>query len=177
MRATVGIGPNVMLAAMAAGRTAPGHVTLVEATAPAIAAFLRPQPVAALPGIGAATTKTLARFGITTIGQLAATPEPALARLLGSHAARTLTSRARGVDERPVQRTALIRSTGASHRFYRDELHPHEHRRALLSLAEDLGQRLRTSHEVCRALTLTARYADGSSSLGVEAVAVESVSR
>ncbi|MFC9617320.1 hypothetical protein [Streptomyces sp. NPDC056938] len=26
-----------------------------------------------------------------------------------------------------------------------------------------VGQRLRTSHEVCRALTLTARYADGSS--------------
>ncbi|MFF1566874.1 hypothetical protein ACFVY1_25670 [Streptomyces sp. NPDC058293] len=162
VHASVGIGPNVMLAAMAVGRTAPGHVTLVESTAPAIAAFLRPQPVAALPGIGPATTKSLARFGITTIGQLADAPEPALARLLGAHAARTLTTRARGVNERPVQRTTLIRSTGASHRFDRDELNPHAHRRALRGLAEDLGQRLRTADEVCRALTLTARYADGS---------------
>ncbi len=85
--------------------TARAHPRPPTARTPAAPAraFLRPQPVAALLGIGPATTKTLARFGITTIGQLADAPEPALARLLGSHAARMLTSRDGG-DERPVRR-------------------------------------------------------------------------
>ncbi|MFD3479873.1 hypothetical protein [Streptomyces sp. NPDC058695] len=40
-----------------------------------------------------------------------------LARILGKQAGRELTARPRGNDDRPVQRTALIRSTSANHNF------------------------------------------------------------
>ncbi|MFD3479872.1 hypothetical protein [Streptomyces sp. NPDC058695] len=40
---------------------------------------------------------------------------------------------------------------------------PNAHRRALLALTDELGARLRTSHEVCQDLTLTVRYADRTS--------------
>ncbi len=72
--------------------------------------------------------------------------------------------RARGIDrDARSSRTpppALARrrttaSTATSWTRYR-------HRRALLSLAEELGARLRGEGQVCRSLTLTVRYADRS---------------
>ncbi|MET7355374.1 DNA polymerase Y family protein [Streptomyces mirabilis] len=163
VRTTVGGGNTVQLATMAAAATVPGRrVTIVAPTDAAIAAFLRPRRVADLPGIGPATAKALARYGISTIGELASTPATVLTRILGSAAGRQLHARARGDDPRPVSRTALVRSTSASHTFARDELDAGEHRRALLGLADELGLRLRTKGEVCRSLTLTVRYADGS---------------
>ncbi|WP_329580116.1 DinB/UmuC family translesion DNA polymerase [Streptomyces sp. NBC_01361] len=62
-----------------------------------------------------------------------------------------------------MQRTALIRSTSASHNFDQGELAPDAHRRALLALADELGARLHTSHELRQGLTLTVRYADRTS--------------
>ncbi|MEU6680958.1 hypothetical protein [Streptomyces sp. NPDC046925] len=159
--AAIGGGRSPLIAAMAAA-TSHGHVTVIAADDASVAAFLTPQPLTALPGIGPATARTLNRYGISTIGQLAATPAGPLARLLGAHAARELHTRARGLDDRTVQRTALIRSTSTNRAFDRDELDPAAHRRALLALADELGQRLRESGEVCRTLTLTVRYADRS---------------
>ncbi|RFC78545.1 hypothetical protein [Streptomyces sp. AcE210] len=159
----VGGGRSPLIAAMAAAATPPGRITVIAPGDDAVGAFLRPRPVAALPGIGPATARTLSRYGITTIGQFADTSEAVLTRILGKQAGRELAARARGNDDRPVQRTALIRSTSASHNFDRDELDPDARRRALLALAEELGTRLRTSHEVCQGLTLTVRYADRTS--------------
>jgi len=53
-------------------------------------------------------------------------------------------------------------SLSAEHRFDRDELDPAQHRRALLALADALGTRLRTGHQIAQALTCTIRYADQS---------------
>ncbi|MFC9672676.1 hypothetical protein [Streptomyces sp. NPDC056949] len=59
VRATVGGGPSPLIAAMA---TAPfGHITVIGDDDTSVAAFLRPRPLAALPGIGPATAKTLNR--------------------------------------------------------------------------------------------------------------------
>jgi DNA polymerase-4 len=124
---------------MAAAVAPPGRITVIAPDDDAVDAFLRPRPIAALPGIGPATARTLSRYGITTIGQLAGTSQGVLARILGQQAGREPSVRARGNDDRPVQRTALIRSTSASHHFDRDELDPDTHRRALLALAPGAG--------------------------------------
>ncbi|MFI6056342.1 DNA polymerase thumb domain-containing protein [Streptomyces violascens] len=160
---TIGVGNSVMVAAMAAAVTAPGRITVIDPDPAAVDAFLRPQPVALLPGVGPATARTLKRFGIRTVGELADTPPATLARILGATPARELHALAHGIDDRPVQRDALVRTTSCSHRFPVDELDAGEHRRALLGLAEELGMRLRGTKEVCRALTLTVRYADQTS--------------
>lgn len=163
---TVGGGRSPLIAAMAAvaavAAASRRRVTIIAPDDASVAAFLRPQPLTALPGIGSATAKTLSRYGITTIGQLADTPTGPLIRLLGAHAARELHARARGLDDRSVQRTALIRSSSVTHLFERDELDPAAHRRALLALAEELGARLRAAGDACKGLTLSVRYADGS---------------
>ncbi|WP_406361205.1 hypothetical protein [Streptomyces sp. NBC_01579] len=51
---TVGGGPNRMLAAMAASASPPGGIMVIGHDDAAVAAFLRPRPVAALYGVGPA---------------------------------------------------------------------------------------------------------------------------
>ncbi|GAA0424631.1 DNA polymerase Y family protein [Streptomyces luteireticuli] len=160
IQATLGAGPNRMIAAMAADAAEPGGIAVIGPGPDAVRAFLRPRPAAALHGIGPATAKTLTRHGIHTIGHLADTPALTLQRLLGTTTGRALHHRALGHDPRPVIAHTTARSLSAEHRFPHDELDPAEHRRALLALTEHLGHRLRTDAHVTGALTLTVHYAD-----------------
>ena len=68
IESSAGLAGNRMLAAMAADASAPGRTTWVPAGQ--TAAWLRPRPVTALPGIGRATAATLSRYGLHTIGQV-----------------------------------------------------------------------------------------------------------
>ncbi|WP_137990269.1 DNA polymerase Y family protein [Streptomyces vilmorinianum] len=154
----IGAGPNPMLARMAAREARPGATLVVEDAA----AFLRDRPVAALDGVGRTTARTLCAYGLDSIGRVADAPLAVLQRLVGAKAGRELGERARGVDRTPVVPNAVSRSTAAERSFPRDELDPSVHRRALLSLAEELGARMRSEKQVCRSLTVTVRYADRS---------------
>ncbi|MEU1280427.1 hypothetical protein [Streptomyces sp. NPDC005805] len=165
--ATVGIGPNPLLARLAAHRGEPGTVRGVPDDPEAITRFLTGLPAAALPGVGPGTARTLASYGLHTADRIAATPLLTLQRILGAAAGRTLRERAAGVDPGRVTAGAPPRTVGAEHRFVRDELDAFRQRAALTHLAEQLGTRLRDERQACRSLTLTVRYADraGSSSI------------
>ncbi|MFD4341759.1 helix-hairpin-helix domain-containing protein [Streptomyces anulatus] len=157
---SAGAGPTRSLAAMAADVTPPGGATVVRDDPYEIAAFLRTKPTAAQPGIGPKTARTLARYGITTVGDIADTQLPTLQRILGTGAARQAHDLAHGIDERPVIPGAAPKTMSAGHHFDRDELDPNQHHRTVLRLVQELGARLRTSGEITQALTLTAIYAD-----------------
>ncbi|MFV0130630.1 DNA polymerase thumb domain-containing protein [Streptomyces sp. HMX112] len=154
----IGAGPNPMLARMAARAAVPGTTLVV--TEPG--GFLRDQPVAALDGVGPATARTLCSYGLDSVGRLAAAPLGVLQRIVGARAGRELWERARGVDRTAVVPNAASRSVAAERAFPRDELDQDRHRRALLSLTEELGARMRDEGQVCRSLALTVRYADRS---------------
>ncbi|XQE83722.1 DNA polymerase Y family protein [Streptomyces microflavus] len=145
---------------MAADVTPPGTAIVVRDAPYEIAAFLRTKPASALPGIGPKTARTLARYGITFVGDIADTHLPTLQRILGVTAARQAHDRAHGIDERPVVPGAAPKSLGAGHRFDRDELDPEQHHRTMLRLVQELGARLRTASEIAQALTLTVSHAD-----------------
>lgn len=57
-------------------------------------------------------------------------------------------------------RDAGSRSIAAERSFPRDELDRERRRRALMSLTEELGARMRGDGQVCRGLSLSVRYAD-----------------
>jgi DNA polymerase-4 len=157
---SIGLAPNRLLATMAADATGPHHLTTV--TPGGAEAFLRPRPVAALPGVGPATARTLTRHGLHTVGALADTPLLTLQRLLGTALGRQLHERAHAHDPRPVVPQPPVRSLSAVQEFVRDELDPAAHRRALLALTGELGARLRADAQVTGGLAITIRYADGS---------------
>ncbi|MFF9844386.1 hypothetical protein [Streptomyces sp. NPDC013740] len=156
----IGAGPNPMLARMAAREARPGATLVVEDPA----AFLRDRPVVALDGVGRATARTLCGYGLDSVGRVADAPLAVLQRLVGAKTGRELWERAQGIDRTHVVPGEVSRSLAAERSFPHDELAPSAHRRALLSLTEELGARMRTEHQVCRSLTLTVRYADRSTS-------------
>ncbi|MFF0964982.1 DNA polymerase Y family protein [Streptomyces sp. NPDC003703] len=161
----IGAGPGPMLARVALGDARPGAPCAAPAEPAAAAEFLAHRPVTALPGAGRATARTLGEYGLDTLGLVAAAPLPTLQRLIGAKAGRELRDRANGVDRGRVVPGAVERSLLAERPFDRDELDPGRHRAALLSAAGELGARLRALGKVCRALTLTVRYADRSATV------------
>ncbi|MFF5537573.1 hypothetical protein ACFY71_34780 [Streptomyces cinerochromogenes] len=156
----IGAGPGPMLARVALRDARPGVTCAVPEDA--VAEFLADKPVAALPGVGTATARTLDEYGLDTLGRVAAAPLSTLQRLIGAKAGRELREKASGVDRGRVVPNAVARSLMTERTFGIDELDPARHRRALLSAAEEIGARLRAVEKVCRTLTLTVRYADRS---------------
>ncbi|ARF54607.1 DNA polymerase Y family protein [Streptomyces gilvosporeus] len=159
---TIGIGANPLLARMAAQTAPPGQIRAVPADTGSVTSFLARRPASALYGVGPATARTLGTYGLDTVERIAAAPPATLQRILGAKTGRAVYERAHGIDPTPVTPNAAARSMGAEHRFRHDELDPVRRRQALLSLADDLGARLRASGQAARALTLTVRYADRS---------------
>ncbi|MEU9374956.1 hypothetical protein AB0D94_14445 [Streptomyces sp. NPDC048255] len=163
---TVGVAGNPMLARAAAREARPGGTLVVPDEPAAVREFLSGKPVGALDGVGPKAARTLCSYGLDSVGKVAAAPPAALRRILGARLGREVHERALGVDRTPVQPGAAARSIAAERPFDRDELDPVQHRRALLSLTEELGARLRTQGQgegegqVCRALSLTVRCAD-----------------
>ncbi|MBT2392191.1 hypothetical protein J7E87_22875 [Streptomyces sp. ISL-1] len=116
--------------------------------------------------MGPSTAGLLTRHGLHTIGAVADTPLGTLQPLLGKATGRLIHERARAEDPRPVTPP----STGALLRR-RPRLPPAtnstptRHRQAVLAVAEQLGARLRKERQVASRLTLTARYADRSTTV------------
>ncbi|MEU0694121.1 hypothetical protein ABZ349_09070 [Streptomyces niveus] len=158
----IGAAATPMLARMAARQAAPGTTLTVPDEVRAVAEFLEPLPVAALPGVGAATARTLRSYGLGTVGKAAAVPLSTLQRVAGVRMGREVYEKAHGIDRTTVVPNASARSLAAERAFSHDELDQDRHRSALLSITEELGGRLRVEGQVCRSLTLTVRYADRS---------------
>ncbi|MDT9693167.1 ImpB/MucB/SamB family protein [Streptomyces sp. P9(2023)] len=165
---SAGLANNRMLAAMAADASAPGETTWVRAEE--AEEWLYPRPVTALPGIGRATADTLHQYGLHTIGQVVELPSATLQRLLGAGPARLLAERARGHDPRPVTPSEPAAHLSADLVLDRDCLDPAQQHRAVLGLADRIGQRLRGEGQTAGRLTLTVRYADRSSSTRTRAL-------
>ncbi|MEU5116644.1 hypothetical protein AB0G64_34725 [Streptomyces longwoodensis] len=158
----VGIGPSITVAATASAQLElPGGVLAV---APGeVAGWLAPLPVEALHGIGPRQAEALHEYGIHTVSLLAAVSPATVQRLLGGRAGRVAAERARGTDPRPVVPRALPASAAVRHAFDRHTLDGSAVRAALLDLVVQLGLLLRGRGQAARALTLSLRFAGGTS--------------
>ncbi|MFI8502741.1 hypothetical protein ACIGFK_30185 [Streptomyces sp. NPDC085524] len=160
----VGVAGNPMLARAAAREARPGGTLLIPDEPAAVREFLAGKPVGALDGVGPKAARTLCSYGLDSVGRVAAAPPAALRRILGARLGREVHERALGIDRTPVRPGSAARTVAAERAFDLDELDPARHRRALLSLTEEVGARLRTQEQgrgqVCRTLSLTVRCAD-----------------
>ncbi|MEU8927578.1 helix-hairpin-helix domain-containing protein [Kitasatospora sp. NPDC048545] len=158
----IGGGPTRLHAQLAADTLLPGQIRILHPHHDDTDRFLRTRPTQALPGIGPKLARTLARYGITTTGDLADLPLPTLQRIAGTTTARLLHDRAHGTDPRRVAPTGPPASITVTRRYPADVLDPDTTRQGLLALATDLGTRLRTVDQTTRHLELTITYADRS---------------
>ncbi|MEV4560009.1 hypothetical protein AB0K51_23880 [Kitasatospora sp. NPDC049285] len=159
---TGGLGDSRLMATIAADTARPGTVQVLPDDPAAARAFLHAQDVRLLPGIGPALEKKFRRYGIDTIGELAAVPVATVQRIAGASTGRLLAERANGTDRRIVTPTGPPATITSIRRFDHDVLDPAEVRRALLDLALDLGARLRAAGQSARTVELQVTYADRS---------------
>jgi len=132
---------------------------LVEVPAGQVASFLAPLPVGRLWGVGKVTERGMKELGISTIGQLAATPESALVAAFGSHG-RGMWALAQGDDPREVIPDWEAKSIGCEDTFDQDvqgaeALLPH-----LLDQSGRVARRLRQAGHRGRVVTLKIKYSD-----------------
>jgi len=158
---SVGIGPNRLIAKMAANAAKPDG--LREIAADAVVEFLHPLPVEALVGVGESAAATLHRLGVMTIGELAELPAEELRRAFGPHAGVRLKALAWGRGGQTEFHGPGSRGVGCQLTVSRDLSDLDELHAVLLRVATKVGSRMRAADVRGRRLTLGLRYADFSS--------------
>jgi DNA polymerase-4 len=152
---SVGVATNKLCAKVASDLRKPDALVVVPPGEEAD--FLAPLPVGRLWGVGPQARQALADYGVTTIGQLAATPEPSLRRRFGQHGA-DLAARARGIDPSAVVPFHAPKSIGHEHTFDRDTIDVSKLEATLLDVAESVASRLRHHDLSASAVQLKLRY-------------------
>ena len=137
---SIGIGPNKLIAKIAAGRQKPDGLTIVKPDE--VQNFLDPLSVREIPGIGPKSEETLAKIGIRTIQQLRQLERERLGELFGKprrtiniskmkSGSRPLRAsgwgldmwrKAQGIDESPVQEEYGTKSIGEQETYEKDTL-------------------------------------------------------
>jgi DNA polymerase-4 len=154
---SVGVAPNKFLAKLASKRAKPNGVLVVDG--PGVQEFLKPLPVGNLWGVGVETQAILKRYGLATIGDVAAVPKATLERMLGALGSH-IADLAVGRDDRPVVPNAPAKSVGAEETFQYDLVEPTQIMRALLKLSDRVASRLRAQSISGKTTTLKVRLAD-----------------
>jgi DNA polymerase-4 len=123
-------------------------------------AFLHPHPVQALWGVGPATLKRLQRFGVQTVGDLAALPEATVVHALGDAQGHHLYALAWARDERPVEPDRAAKSIGHEETYAHDQYELEDLRREAVRMAESVAARLRELGQAGKTVTVKVKFAD-----------------
>ncbi|MDQ3945435.1 MAG: DNA polymerase IV [Actinomycetota bacterium] len=158
LTASVGVATTKLVAKLASEAAKPDGMRMIDAGTEL--EFLHPLPLRRLWGVGPATEKRLARFGVITIGDLAAVPEESLVDALGRAHGHHLHELAWNRDQRPVEPDRETKSIGQEETFPRDIYDPDVLRAEARRLAERVGNRLREHGVAGRTVTIKVRYPD-----------------
>jgi DNA polymerase-4 len=153
---SIGVARTKHLAKIASQAAKPDGLVVVEPERELD--FLHPLPVELMWGVGPVTRARLADAGIRTIGDLAATPNPMLRRLLGQAASDKLGSLSTNADPRRVEAARRAASVGAQSALGRRQATPDLLRTTLGYLADRVAGRLRSAGRAGRTVTVTVRF-------------------
>lgn len=156
--ASVGLATSKLVAKVASDFDKPEGFTMVLPGDEA--AFLAPQPVRALWGIGPRTAERLAALGIRTCGELAAAELTILAPKFGKQAA-GMQERAQGVDGRAVQaQRGPAKSISQERTFNTDVNDPEFLQQQLQKMCHTIARSLQKRQLVAHTVTVKFRWAD-----------------
>ena len=155
---SIGIGPNKLIAKVCTEYAKPDGIFQIEQIG--AERFFAPQPVRNLPGIGPKAEKALNNLKIFTLGEVVMAPDGLLRRALGPNRAGHIKSRAKGIDNTPLQEPRRAKSMSAETTFDADISSQSEMEVALKKLIERVGTRLRKSGNVARGVSIKLRFRD-----------------
>jgi len=155
---TVGVARTKFLAKVASGVAKPDGLLVVPPEREL--QFLHRLPVERLWGVGPVTADKLRRWGIASVGQVAALEEETLVLMLGRAVGRHLHALAHNRDPRPVEARRRRRSMGAQSALGRRPRSPAEIDARLVALVDRVTGRMRAAGRVGRTVILRLRFGD-----------------
>ena len=156
LTASVGIGPNKLLAKIASDHRKPDGLVCV--TDSEKASFLRPLPASAIHGVGKVTNEALSSAGIKSIADLQ-DYKGNLRALVGSFAEK-LNLFAFGIDNRPLDFDGAVKSISAEETFARDTADRKLLVPALKQQATEIAAKLSREGLAARTIQVKVRYSD-----------------
>jgi DNA polymerase-4 len=157
LTASVGIGPNRLIAKLGSEHRKPDGLTVVPPDK--VLDFLAPLPVSQIRGLGRQTQKAVDRLGIRTIGQLRALPLAVLEQHLGKSAAASFHYQARGIASDQVTPGRERKSISKETTFANDVHDTDELQDTLRTLAADVARTARREGLAGTVVTLKIRFA------------------
>jgi DNA polymerase-4 len=156
LTASVGIGPNRLIAKLGSEYHKPDGLTVVSPEQ--VLDFLAPMPVSNLRGLGRQTQKIFSRLGIRTVAQLRAAPLPRLEQHLGKKAAESFHRQALGIASDQVVPGQRRKSISKETTFETDIRDHAMLRDALRRLAADVARTARREGLSGSVVTLKIRF-------------------
>jgi len=158
LTASVGVGPNRLVAKIASGLDKPDGLTVVPEDQ--VEARLGPLPATVLWGVGPKTGASLReRFNVRTVGELAAIPLEALQEAYGPHHGAHLYHTARGLDDSPVDTEWEPKSLSRERTFQVDLRRVETIKEVIVRLAGEVAADLREEGYRAATITLKVRFA------------------
>jgi DNA polymerase-4 len=156
LTASVGIGPNRLVAKLASDFHKPDGLTLVPPER--VLGFLGDLPLGVLRGLGSKTLPKLQRLGLRTVADLRALSLEQLQVHLGARAALSLYQQARGIASDQVGEGAQRQSLSKETTFPQDLSDPRRLQDTLGVLAEEVAQSARREGIAGQTVTLKIRF-------------------
>lgn len=158
LTASIGLGPNKLIAKIASGENKPDGLTVVREQE--AEAFLEPLPVRKMPGIGPKTEAELAKQGITLVRDLKRFSREELHELFGKRGL-DFYDEVRGRDDSPIEEHYEPKSIGEEETFDRDTRDAMLIGERLKALCQEVMQRFaREGFETFRTVVVKVRFAD-----------------
>lgn len=158
IHASIGVGPNMLIAKIASDFQRPDGLTIVKQEE--IQKFLDPLPIRKLPGIGPKTEQELKGLGIYIVADLRKLPQATLYENFGQHGI-ALYEHARGIDRSQVAEQHEVKSVGEERTFAQDTASAQKILPILFSLVKNvLKSAHRDGYKNFKTITIKIRYAD-----------------
>ncbi len=160
LTASIGIGPNKLVAKMCSGFQKPDGVSIIRPGE--FTAFFGGRGVTNIWGVGDKTAVALSLMGVTTIGELAAFPVAMLRRRFGIMG-EILHMMAVGRDDTPVTpyfEGMPVKSMGHEHTLPADTWDIAEAERVLLRLSDQVARRMRKKGYLGNVISMRLRFSD-----------------
>jgi len=156
LTASVGIGPNRLIAKLASDAQKPDGLTVVPPEE--VGDFLAPMPFTVLRGIGVKTAPRLERLGVKTIGDVRQLPIETLRQHLGARTGSQVYQQARGLADDRIDPDRPRRSISRETTFPENVTDPRILEETLRWVAQEVGSTARQTQHLGRVVTLKIRF-------------------
>lgn len=155
LTATVGIGPNKLIAKMATNKAKPNGLLIIKPNQ--VKKFLESLDIEDLPGIGPKTAEVLRNLKINEIKELKKLSKLKLKNMFGI-VGETIYEKARGIDEESVSPEEIIKSIGKEHTFEKDTRDPEIIFNTFEKIIENVHQELISNNFFFKTITVICRF-------------------